>query len=445
MKCVSRTGSRSSGINFFRKTLATVVGAAVLCSVATAFAGDAVLPQGARLAIVGDSITEQKLYSKFIETYLLACAGRNDMHAMQFGWSGETAGGFAARLANDLAAFKPTVATTCYGMNDGGYRPFDNSVGAPYEKNMRDVLAKFAAIGVKTVVVGSPGAVDTKYYTKPLNWGDKTPADGYNASLKSLRDIDEKLAKEFSMPFADVHTALIDAMAKAKAALGADYAVCGRDGVHPGLNGQLVMAYAFLKALGCDGAVGEIVVDMASKSATANEGHKVVTTTPEKIEIVSSRYPFCFQGDAKTSGGTRSILPYLPFNKDLNRLVLKVKGLPSETALVAWGTEKKEFAREKLEQGINLAAEFEKTPFDDQFNKVMQAVADKQAFETGMIKQVITNFRWLNQQFKDDAQAKTAMDALRATLEKRWTQLDDVAHAVVVPVRHTLSVTPALK
>jgi len=62
-----------------------------------------------------------------------------------------------------------------------------------------------------------------------------------------------------------------------------------------------------------------------------------------------------------------------------------------------------------------------------------------------MIKQVITNFRWLNQQFKDDAQAKTAMDALRATLEKRWTQLDDVAHAVVVPVRHTLSVTPALK
>ena len=32
-----------------------------------------ILKKGARLAIVGDSITEQKQYSKFIETYLLAC------------------------------------------------------------------------------------------------------------------------------------------------------------------------------------------------------------------------------------------------------------------------------------------------------------------------------------------------------------------------------------
>src|SRR6187549_1083949 len=82
-------------------------------------AGEEQLPPNSRLAIIGDSITEQKLYCKYMETYLIACAGRTDMHVFQFGWSGETAPGFLARMENDLAVFKPTAATTCYGMNDG--------------------------------------------------------------------------------------------------------------------------------------------------------------------------------------------------------------------------------------------------------------------------------------------------------------------------------------
>ena len=374
---------------------------------------------------------------------MLVCAGRTDMKIMQFGWSGERANGFAARLANDLANLRPTVATTCYGMNDGSYCPYDKAkVGDPYEKNMRDVINGLKTAGVKTIIVGSPGAVDTKFWSgKAGDWGGKSSAEGYNANLKQLRDIDEKLAKEFSTLFADVHTPLVDAMAKAKAALGEDYDVCGRDGIHPGLNGQLVMAYAFLKALGCDGAIGEIVVDMGAKNATATDGHKVVSCAADKVELESSRYPFCFQGDAKS--GTRSILPFVPFNKDLNRFILKVKGLSSDKAVVEWGTEKKEFTKARLEQGINLAEEFEKTPFDDQFNKVMQAVAEKQVFEMSMIKQFITHLRWLDQQFKDDAQVKNSEETIRLALEKRRLQMEDAAHAAVTPVKHTISVISA--
>jgi len=69
------------------------------------------LPPNARVAIIGDSITEQKLYSKFIEAYLLACTGRSDIKCFQFGWGGETAQGFSQRLENDLSVFHPTVAT----------------------------------------------------------------------------------------------------------------------------------------------------------------------------------------------------------------------------------------------------------------------------------------------------------------------------------------------
>ena len=107
-----------------------------------------ILPKDGRLAIVGDSSTEQKLYSKFIETYLLTAGGRPDVHVFKFGWGGETAGGFDSRLKNDLSAFNPNVVTLCYGMNDGTYRPYEESIGP----SMRSVLKKLTEDKIHVVV-----------------------------------------------------------------------------------------------------------------------------------------------------------------------------------------------------------------------------------------------------------------------------------------------------
>ena len=52
------------------------------------------LQAGDRLAIFGDSITEQKMYSRIIETYLTVCVPELDITVRQFGWSGESAEGF---------------------------------------------------------------------------------------------------------------------------------------------------------------------------------------------------------------------------------------------------------------------------------------------------------------------------------------------------------------
>ncbi len=76
------------------------------------------LKQGDRLAICGDSITEQKMYSRIIETYLTVCVPQLEVTIRQFGWSGEKAPGFLARMENDVLRFGPTIATTCYAMND---------------------------------------------------------------------------------------------------------------------------------------------------------------------------------------------------------------------------------------------------------------------------------------------------------------------------------------
>ncbi|MGC4007090.1 MAG: GDSL-type esterase/lipase family protein [Pirellulales bacterium] len=189
----------------------------LLC-VASSFAvaGETPLKPGSRVAVIGDSITEQKLYSKFIEAYLLASSGVPDVKVFQYGWGGETASGFAARATNDLAGFQPTIATLCYGMNDGGYQPYRDEIGKNYENNMRNVLKKLDEAGVKSVVIGSPGAVDTFFFRPGQKLGDQPAHVAYNDNLAHLRDIDRKLAEETKSGFADVHKAMADAMGPAQ-------------------------------------------------------------------------------------------------------------------------------------------------------------------------------------------------------------------------------------
>src|SRR5882672_5163185 len=103
------------------RCLATLV--VLLIAPSAARAAEPLLHDGDYLAVVGDSITEQKQYSVFIEDYLLMCGPAAELRQTQFGWSGETATGFAARMDNEMLGFKPTAMTTCFGMNDGGYSP----------------------------------------------------------------------------------------------------------------------------------------------------------------------------------------------------------------------------------------------------------------------------------------------------------------------------------
>ncbi len=118
------------------------------------------LKKGDRLAICGDSITEQKLYSVLLETYLTACLPEFEITCRQYGWSGEQAGGFLKRMENDVLRFQHTIATTCYGMNDFRYVPYDEAIAADYQKNQTAVIDAFQGIGCR-VVLGSSGIIDS--------------------------------------------------------------------------------------------------------------------------------------------------------------------------------------------------------------------------------------------------------------------------------------------
>ncbi|MFA6293300.1 MAG: GDSL-type esterase/lipase family protein [Victivallales bacterium] len=403
---------------------------AALFIVAACLFAAPLLQPGDLVAVCGDSITQQKVYSVYIEDYLLMCQPVPSVRTLQFGSNGAPAHNLRERAPRDLVLFHPTVATTLYGMNDGQYQPLNNERAKGFRKGMGDAVAELKKIGVRTIIVGSPSCVD---------W-PKNP-DGtkmYNTTLTSLGEISKEIAQQNGAIFADVHAVMADAIGKARV-LNPGYNI-GGDGTHPGPSGHLMIAYAFLKAMGCDGAIGTITVDLATNTANATPGHKIISVNNGTVEVESTRYPFCFQVEAGVQSPTTSILPIMPFNEDLNRYMLIVHGLKTAKAKVTWGAQSREFASEDLDKGVNLAAAFiPENPFSASFARVDAAVKEQQAQETSLTVDFLSAA----------VRLKKAIPSQSATIDQiqqggltQSVKLARTAAAKVLPVRHAITVEP---
>jgi len=409
------------------------------------------LKPGDRLAICGDSITEQKMYSRIMETYLTVCVPQLGVTVRQYGWSGERAPGFLARMTNDCLRFSPTIATTCYGMNDHEYRPYEERIGNTYREKSVAIIQAFKQSGAR-VVHGSPGCVG-----KMPSWVKTASGtvEDLNLSLCELRNIGIEIAAQEKIAFADVFWPMFTAGFTARQKYSPDYAIAGKDGVHPGWAGQLVMAHAFLKAMGLDGEIGVFRVDLASGKATATAGHKILASRPGEITIESARYPFCAAGDEASDGSLRSAMTLVPFNQELNRLELKVKGAKAKRYRVVWGVESRAYSGEELTRGVNLAADFVTNPFSEAFQRVDAAVLAKQAYETKQIKQIFHDL--LNGRFKSvetiqdpeikelfgrrNGDGKLDREAIVKATEARRAPLAAAIKTAFVAVTHTLRIT----
>jgi lysophospholipase L1-like esterase len=412
--------------------------------------------KGDRLAICGDSITEQKMYSRIIETYLTVCAPDLGVSVRQYGWGGETAPGFLARMTNDCLLFSPTLATTCYGMNDHGYRPYEPSIGQKYRLNMDSIVESFRANGAR-VVLGSPGCVG-----KRPNWSRDTNAttEALNLNLCELRNIDIELAREDHVRFADVFWTMLEAGYQGQQKYGADYAIAGKDGVHPAWAGQTVMAYTFLKSMGLDGDIGTVTVDWKKRKAKASKGHEVVSFDDRMVQIESRRYPFCATNSDLSSDNTiRSAMSLVPFNRELNRFVLVLKRGDAKTYSITWGPTARRYSAAQLEAGVNLAEDFAVNPFWEQFNLVDQAVKAKQEYETKQVKQIfhglLTGKYKSADEIKDDEMkqlfalrdgaGQLDRDQVIQATERKRQKLVDAIGAAFMPITHRIAIEPESK
>jgi len=386
------------------------------------------------VALCGDSNMMPGMASMEVGKYLLMCQPVSGVHVIQAGTGGERLVDFMNRIAADLPPYQPTVVLASHGVDEGRNDPLTQTFAEDHLRDQTKAIETLKKIGVKTIVLGSPGCADPYY----LN-GNPAAAI-WNKNLAGFRDLDRQVASKEGIEFADVYASMIDALPKAKAAYGEKYVFAGTDGLHPDGNGQLIVAYSFLKALGCDGAIGTITVDLATDKAEGTPGHKILSAKNGVVEIESTRYPFCFRGDPDQPGATTGIVQCFPFNEDLNRYLLFVKGLTAPKARITWGDQSREFSASDLEKGVNLAAAFAAhTPFDSQFAKVEGAVEGQQGPEF-----IFTQFFFHNiEDFKTMAPGKIgAINKLTTAMVEQDRHRGDAAAALVIPVRHTIKVEP---
>lgn len=117
----------------------------------------------------------------------------------------------------------------------------------------------------------------------------------------------------------------------------------------------------------------------------------------------------------------------VPFQRELNRLTLRVRNPKSSRYRVSWGAGSRLFDAGQLEAGVNLAEAFEVNPFSEAFGRVDKAVLAKQEYETRQVKQLFHG-----------PEGKANMATTVALTESVRSPLVEAVRKAFVPVTHTL-------
>ncbi|HEX2948923.1 MAG TPA: SGNH/GDSL hydrolase family protein [Armatimonadota bacterium] len=193
------------------------------------------LAKGQLIAFLGDSITQQNLYSRYVELMLNEQFPDLDLHFVNVGWSGRHSAHLMddAVLERDLVRLKPDMVLILFGMNDGWYRnpPVLQAVAA-YHDNMDNLVSKIMrALPNTRIVLLTPTICDPSIsnYLK-----------GYNGTLGDMAQYVSDLAARRNLPLIDLHKPMLRVDAAAKAADQSFTMI--PDGVHPNPSGHWLLA-----------------------------------------------------------------------------------------------------------------------------------------------------------------------------------------------------------
>ena len=201
--------------------------------------GAAALGPHDRVVFLGDSITQQRLWTRYVAQFVACRDPAAETRFFNAGWSGDTAKGGRARLLRDVFEVKPNVVFVFFGMNDGGYRATDPTVVADYSQHLAGIVTDLRAQNMRVVVM-SPGCVDDEA-------APRLKEAAYDDTLEALTKAAESVARKGGATFVDVHHPMREFLAQRRKA-GLDDSLIP-DGVHPNEQGHFVIAAALLGAL----------------------------------------------------------------------------------------------------------------------------------------------------------------------------------------------------
>ena len=326
------------------------------------------LRDGDRVVFYGDSITDQRLYTTFVETFALTRFPERKISFVHSGWGGDRVtggggGGIQQRLQRDILEYKPTVVTIMLGMNDGRYRAFDQQIFDIYASGYKGIVSRLKK--------ELPGVRITAIQPSPFDDVTRTPTfeGGYNAVLRRYADFIKEYGGAESLVVADLNTPVVDALRRAKDANAELSQKILPDRVHPGPAGHLVMAAALLRAWNAPAYVSDVTLDAKERKVLTQDNTAVTDVQFGKsirwIQMDKALPLPIDMSDAAMALAVNST----GLIDGLNTQRLRVESVqPGTYTLLIDGSEIGTFSDAELKSGVNLARL--KTPMWAQANAV---------------------------------------------------------------------------
>jgi len=395
----------------------SLVAFVVFFSAAAFGADEFFFKDGDKAVIIGDSITEQHLYSNYVEMWTVSRFPKWNITFRNSGIGGDRSGGGNGRFKRDVLVHNATAMTVDFGMNDGSYKAFDEPGFNTYMKGLQGMADQAKAANIRVAWM-TPS---------PVEKGEEGPAlKGYNETLEKYSEGVSTIAQKNGGLFVDQFHPFVALIDKARAE-NPKNRIGGGDPVHPGPPGQAIMAWGILKGLKFPTLVSAVEIDATANKVVKADNCEATNVAAKdggvSFQRLDAALPF-FPVEAK------SILKWQPIDQELNQYLLKVTGLKDGAYEIQIdGKKVGERSATELAAGVNLVSDvLASGPIADHVKTVFAAVVDKNRFYHDKIFRGIVLGPgvpdWL-ELTPAEAEAKKA-----AALEKRMAKMVELDAAV---------------
>ena len=344
--------------------------------------------EGERVVFVGNSITHGGHYHSFIWLYYMTRFPDKPITIMNAGIGGESAWDMKDRLDYDVFNRKPTYVTLTFGMNDTGY----------------DIYMKDDAKELSEQRIAK--------------------------SLESYREIEERLLAKNKIKngwgFVDFNQPMREISRKEQEA-DSTFTFCRIDRIHPDNDGQMVMAYLFLKAQGLAGdEVSSVSIDAYHSSVITHKNCKISKLKKSGADLtfdyLAYALPYPLDSISRSGWGNkrsqRDAMQLVPFMEEFNQERFQVTNLEKGMYRLTIDNQFIDnLSSEKLANGVNLA-DYPNTPQYQQAAKIMYLNEERFEVEKRFREYLWTEYSFLKKEgllFADD---QKAIDKLKEYLPK---------------------------
>ncbi len=400
-----------------RLVLALLLG---LAATAPAPAQEFFFKDGDRVVVMGDSITEQRLYSNYLEMWTITRYPAWKLTFRNVGIGGDRSTGGNGRFKRDVLAHDATALTVDFGMNDGNYRPFDEKAFDTYMKGLQGIADQARAAKIRVAWI-TPQPTERGEPGKQLV--------GYNLTLEKFAEGVGEVAKKNDGLFCDQFHPYLAVIEKARET-DSKIRITGGDAVHPGPPGQALMAASILKAMHFPCEVASVAIDLADTAVPRATKCKVLAVKMKdnvvRVERQDEALPF-FPDEA------RSIVKWAPLLEEMNYYGLQIKGLkPGRYEVRLGGKVAAEYSDADLAKGVNLAdAALKAGPVAEQVRAVWKAVQAKTTYYHDQVfRGVLLANPAKNPAFKDAKDGKEIQARRKELYEERMKKMPELDEAI---------------